>query len=124
MNLFDWLLIAHLIGDFLLQTETMASRKTQQWSWMLAHVGVYTGTVAIVLIAFAVSHRIPAWIALLSVVFVGASHALLDRRTFTKGWMRWNGTSPDHAWLPVVVDQTFHLVTLAIVAQVLSVAVR
>lgn len=98
----------------------MADLKCQQWSWMLAHVGVYASVTGAVVIAFAVAHHTPAWLALAAVLFIGVTHSLLDRRTFTLGWMRWNGTSPGHPWLPIVVDQAFHLVSLAVVAQVLA----
>ncbi|NIV40692.1 MAG: DUF3307 domain-containing protein, partial [Anaerolineae bacterium] len=41
MSLFDWLLVGHLVGDFLLQTDGMAKYKADSWTWMLRHVGLY-----------------------------------------------------------------------------------
>jgi transcriptional regulator GlxA family with amidase domain len=53
-------------------------------------------------------------------LFLLATHIILDRRRFTTSWMRLIGMSPDHPWLPVVVDQVFHILTLAVVAQTLA----
>ena len=41
MSLFDSLLVAHLVGDWLLQTEWQALNKTKNWRAMWAHVAVY-----------------------------------------------------------------------------------
>ena len=121
MSLFDWLLVAHLFGDFALQADSMASNKEQQWSWMFRHVGCYLIPVTLVIGVFALTQHIPAWWALLALLFITGTHIVLDRRTFTVAWMRLVGASPDHPWLPIVVDQVFHVLTLAIVAQVLVV---
>ena len=119
MSLFDWLLIGHLVGDFLLQTDSMAMHKGIRWSWMLKHVGLYMVVVGAVLIVYALMHPLPAWLMAASLLFICVTHIVLDRRGFTEWWMRLVRISPDHEWLPVVVDQVFHLLVLAIVAQVL-----
>ncbi len=122
VSLFDWLLVSHLIGDFLIQTDQMAERKTRQWSWMLAHVGIYTVLVTPVVVIYAWTHHSPAWLVLSVLLFLTGSHILLDRRSFTVWWMRLVGISPNPPWLPVAVDQVFHILTLAIVAQGLALA--
>jgi hypothetical protein len=120
MSLFDWLLVGHLAGDFLLQTEGMARNKTQSWSWMLKHIGFYMAVMTVSIAAYALSHPLPLWLIVVALLLIGGTHMLLDRRGFTLRWMRLVGVSVDHAWLPIVMDQVFHLVVLALVAQILT----
>jgi hypothetical protein len=119
VSLFDWLLISHLIGDFLVQTDNMAKNKAQSWYWMFRHIAVYMFTVTVVVVVYALNHRAPAWLTVGSWLFIFVTHIILDRRKFTLWWMRSVGVSQDHPWLSIVVDQVFHLLTLAITAQIL-----
>jgi hypothetical protein len=119
MNLFEWLLVGHLVGDFLLQSDNMARWKGQHWRWMLRHVGIYMLVLGVVLLGYALATPTPLWPAVLAWLFLLATHLSLDRRGFTQTWMRLVGMSPDHAWLPIVVDQVFHVLTLAVSAQFL-----
>jgi hypothetical protein len=119
MSLFDWLLVGHLIGDFLLQTDNMARFKAQSWSWMLKHVGLYVGVMSVPIGAYAVNHPVPLWVITLQLLFIGATHVILDRRGFAQWWMQLIGITADREWLSIVVDQVFHLLALAVVAQVL-----
>jgi hypothetical protein len=122
MSLFDWLLLAHLAGDFLFQTDRMAQRKKREWPWILRHVGTYMVGVALVVVLYSLDHSVPAWLAAGAILFLAATHIVLDRRAWVQGWMRWNGSSPEHPWLPIVVDQVFHLLALGAAAQVLVLA--
>lgn len=119
MSLFDWLVVAHVVGDFLLQSGTMAARKTDSWSWMAAHVGLYMIPVAAVCVGYALSTHSPVWLLVMVLAFLAGSHAVLDRRGIRDGWMRLVGIPVDHPWLPNAVDQGLHLVTLALAAQAL-----
>jgi hypothetical protein len=119
MNLFEWLLVGHLIGDFLLQSDNTARRKGQHWRWMLRHVGIYMLVLGVVLLGYALATPTPLWSIVLVWLFLLATHVALDRRGFTQTWMRLVGMSPDHPWLPIVVDQVFHVLTLAVSAQFL-----
>ncbi len=120
MSLFDWLLVGHLAGDFLLQTEGMARNKTQSWSWMLKHISLYMAVMTVLIVAYALSHPLPFWLLVLALLLIGSTHVLLDRRGFTRTWMRLFGVPADHGWMPIVMDQVFHLVILAVVAQILT----
>lgn len=120
MSLFDWLLLGHLFGDFIVQTDAMARNKPQQWRWLMAHLLLYTACLAVVIIGHALRYGVAAWLAAAAIVFIFVTHLILDRRSFTTRWMRLVGMSTDQKWLVIVVDQIFHLFTLAIVAQVLS----
>lgn len=122
MSLFDWLLVSHLIGDFLLQTHNMAMRKARSWPWMFRHVAVYMVLVILVVAQYTLAHRLPAWLAVITLLFVAGTHVILDRRAFTNWWLQQIVKAPNHPWLSIVVDQIFHIATLAIVAQVLVLA--
>ena len=124
MSVFDWLLVGHLVGDFLLQTNEMARRKPQSWPWLLGHLASYMAVMTVVLGALAWTRSVPFWAAGLGWLLIGVTHAILDRRDFTQWWMRVIGISPDVTWLQIAVDQVFHIVILAVVAQVLVLAGR
>lgn len=122
MSLFDWLLVGHLVGDFLLQTDGMARYKAQSWPWMLRHVGTYLALMAVLVGIYVLNHPVPLWLVAAVLLFIGGTHVVLDRRTFTLWWMRRIGISADLTWLSIVVDQVFHLLVLAVVAQALVMA--
>jgi hypothetical protein len=119
MSAFDWLLVGHLVGDFLLQTNEMARRKSQSWAWLLRHLAVYMAVLTVVLGALAWTHGVPLWVVGFVWLLIGVTHAILDRRGFTRWWMRIVGIPPDILWLQIAVDQVFHIVVLAAAAQLL-----
>jgi hypothetical protein len=122
MSLFDWLLVGHLVGDFLLQTDTMARNKSKDWTWMLRHVGLYMLSVMIVVAVYVLNHPLSRWWIAAALIFLSATHVGLDRRGFTARWMGFVGIDLQHPWMSVVVDQVFHILTLAITAQILVLA--
>jgi hypothetical protein len=119
MSLFDWLLVGHLVGDFLLQSDGVARHKGQRWSWMLRHVAIYMIVMTVILTSQALSHPMSFWWLVAVWLFFMSTHILLDQRGFTSWWMRLIGISPNHPWMPIIVDQVFHVLTLAIAAHVL-----
>jgi hypothetical protein len=42
VNLIALLLLAHFVGDFILQSDWMAGNKTTSWKAMGSHIGLYT----------------------------------------------------------------------------------
>ena len=120
MSLFDWLLVGHLVGDFLLQTDGMAKYKAQSWTWMLRHVGLYLAVMAVVLGVYSLSNPVPLWALGLALLFIAVTHIILDRRGFTLGWMRLIGITSDLDWLTIVADQVFHLLVLVVVVQIVT----
>ncbi len=124
MSLFDWLLVGHLMGDFLLQTDKMAFYKLRNGHWLLWHVAVYMIAMTLILSAYAWTQPVPLGLVTLAWLFILITHIFLDRRHFVPWWMERMGVSPDQLWLRIVVDQVFHLLSLAIVAQVLDWASR
>ncbi len=109
MSMFDYLLLGHLVGDFLLQTSWMAQYKATKWLPLLAHVTVYTAVIALFGL-FAGGLSLPA----LALVFI--SHMVLDRRRFVAFWVKriQMVTGADSKWLSIVADQIFHLLFLAL----------
>lgn len=109
MSQFDFLLIGHLIGDFLLQSSWMAKNKASKWLPLLAHVTVYT-------IVVGIFGAMSGGLALAAIALIIISHIILDRRTFVSFWVRNVQTAkgPEQAWLCIVADQIFHIIILAI----------
>lgn len=109
MSLFSSVFLGHMIGDFLLQTGWMAEGKKRQWWPLLAHVTVYTATVAAAGLLAGGLHA-----GAIALIFL--SHLVLDGTRFTVWWSRRvQMVAPAaEAWLPIVTDQTFHLIALAL----------
>ncbi|MBM7662340.1 hypothetical protein JOC85_003147 [Bacillus mesophilus] len=109
MSQFDFLLIGHFIGDFLLQTSWMAQYKATKWIPLLTHVTIYTIVVAI--FGF-LSGGLSLWG--IAIIFIG--HVILDRKKFVSFWVKkiQRADGPSLGWLSIVTDQVFHLILLAI----------
>ncbi|BAF60795.1 hypothetical membrane protein [Pelotomaculum thermopropionicum SI] len=107
MNLFAWLFIGHLVGDFLLQTNWMAVRKTTSLLALTAHVTVYTLSVAV----FALPD---GGISYKAAALIFATHLIIDRRGFVNLWVRQVNKAEGLQWLHVVSDQCWHLLVLAL----------
>lgn len=111
------ILLAHLVGDYLLQTEYMANAKLRSWLWALVHGFVYT-------LPFVFITQSP-W-ALLTIAL---THAIIDRYRLARYvvWFRNQITpkaqrypitatgasnkTPDFiaVWLLFIADNTLHL---------------
>lgn len=108
MNLFTWLFIGHLAGDFLLQTNWMSTRKATSYAALFVHAAVYTLCVAVfALPAGGISYEAAA------VVFL--THSFLDRRKFVYFWVRTVNKAEGVQWLHVISDQCWHLLVLALI---------
>jgi hypothetical protein len=97
--------LAHLIGDFILQNEWMATNKKRSSFPCAVHTLVY-------LIPFLLCD-LQWW----QVAVIGIQHFAQDRSQFVLWWMRvWKRSHPEH-WkdLPLYVDQVFHLVWIQFV---------
>lgn len=112
MTLFSYLIVGHLVGDFLLQTSWMAEGKAKKWAPLLLHCIVYTSAICVSFLV--ATGNIP--IIMIAIVF--SSHVILDRRTFVAWWSKTimgvkNGKP---VWLLIMVDQVFHVLILAGIA--------
>jgi hypothetical protein len=120
VTIFEGLLMAHLLGDWLLQTEWQVLNKAKNVRALATHVAIYHAVVLVVLL-FGFSLRFVPVIAV--VVALGVLHAILDRRAPVKGLMnvlRLTVTREQDQWLAVVVDQAIHLLSLGVVSLILS----
>lgn len=111
MNMFAWLFVGHLVGDFLLQTGWMA-KKTSNYLALIVHSMVYT----LVVVAFSLLAGGLDYKAVAVILF---SHLILDQRRFVEFWVRVVNNAADLPWINIVVDQCFHLIVLSLVAQYL-----
>lgn len=114
MSLFDSFLVAHLVGDWLLQTAWQAEGKVRGRflnAPLLVHCTVYTLSFVPVFLW----HTLPLW----GLVVLWGTHVFLDRR-FPVVWLvklregkhgDLSYTPP--AWLVIVVDQVVHLLVCA-----------
>jgi hypothetical protein len=107
LNLFSWLLIGHLVGDFLLQTNWMAVNKPTKLSALLTHVTIYT----LVVTAFA---YLAGGISYKAAVFIFLTHMILDKRNFVAFWVKNVNKAEKTPWLNIASDQSWHLLILAL----------
>ncbi|MEH6938157.1 DUF3307 domain-containing protein [Bacillus sp. JJ664] len=108
MNQFEFLLIGHLIGDFLFQTNWMARNKSTKWFPLLTHVSVYTSVVVII-------GWISGGLSIPAILMIYIGHIFLDRQRFVAFWVRTIQMADDKnkGWLTIVADQIFHIIILA-----------
>jgi len=64
-------------------------------------------TITAIITGYGLSHVLPWWLPVIAWLFICGTHLILDRRGFTLRWMRLVRASPEHPWLPIVVDQIF-----------------
>lgn len=115
MVTFVWLLLGHLVGDWLLQNDWMAKGKRQGFfTWAgLVHFAIYTAGVVGMLWFSGVRDSGPAtYLFLVATVFV--SHWLIDATDVVRWWMHFHRQS-DLEVVRLMVDQTLHLLVLALV---------
>ncbi|ROP65644.1 DUF3307 domain-containing protein [Curtobacterium sp. ZW137] len=135
-------ILAHLLGDYLLQTDSMAQRKTSSWRWALTHAAMYSLPHAVLLFVLLGGF---SWHWLVALLIIGGTHAVIDRYRLAKHviWALNHALPHDHrdeyawaearenagyspsspvwmrTWLMIIVDNTLHLainaVTIAVV---------
>jgi hypothetical protein len=109
MNFFEFMLLGHLAGDFLFQTNWMAREKANNLAALFSHSAVYTLFIGL---GAMLAGRL-TWQALLVVLL---SHMFLDNRNFINFWVRHVTRSSETEWLKVAVDQCWHIIVLGVVA--------
>lgn len=120
MSLFDKLLVAHFVGDWLLQTEWQALNKAQNYRALLSHVAVYS-TVMLGTTVLAGFELQDVRVYLVFALFA-LSHAFIDLGWPVVRFMKTFRLIVDRdpvRWLVMAVDQIFHIVVVAIAVFVL-----
>ncbi|MEW1627294.1 DUF3307 domain-containing protein [Streptomyces sp. NPDC089173] len=127
-SLFVLLYLGHLLADYPLQTDHQATHKADRcaagWAANLAHAATHvtTCTAALtlgVLVLDDVSVSLP--VAVAALMWIGGSHAFIDRRWPVAWWMNRTGQT---SWAKhggaAHVDQTAHILALVLAALALS----
>jgi Protein of unknown function (DUF3307) len=119
MNLVSWLLIGHLVGDWLLQNDWMARGKKQGLITAagMTHFVIYT-VVLMTTVVIALSNLSPVSLIVTALV-IFVSHWLIDATNVVDVWMQLLRQT-DIPMVRIMVDQSFHLIVLAAVAQFLA----
>lgn len=115
VEVFLYLLTAHLIGDWIIQTSWMALEKSKNLLALLAHIVTYHIFSLGALYLAGVDLIQAIWVTL----FLAVTHAILDNRRFEIWWLRKIKMVKDEEipmWLLLGVDQSFHFVLMFIVS--------
>ncbi|WP_424921084.1 DUF3307 domain-containing protein [Streptomyces sp. wa13] len=126
-ELFILMYAAHLAADYPLQTDHQAGCKASHgaagWRANLAHVGTHFVAVAVALLVghLVLDLAIPVLPAVLALVWIAGTHAVIDRRWPVAAWMRF---ARQAGWArhggAAHVDQTAHVLVLVVAALVLA----
>ncbi|MCL4835689.1 MAG: DUF3307 domain-containing protein [Caldilineaceae bacterium] len=117
MTPFEWLLVGHLIGDWVFQNDWMARHKQNGLlnRAIFIHCGVYTAVLLLIyLLLISGTPRLSA--ALLFGFLVYLSHWLIDATGLASRWMRLFHQT-DALFIRIAVDQILHVVALALLVE-------
>jgi len=112
MNTFAWLLLGHLLGDWLLQNDWMARGKKRGLLTLagLVHCAIYMAAVVGTAWLSGLRQSRPAsYLCFAAILF--ASHWLIDATDGVDRWMRLLRQSRLEL-VRIMVDQVLHLLTL------------
>lgn len=114
MNTYIWLLLGHLLGDWVLQNDWMAKGKKKGLFTLAGavHYAVYTGVILGALWLSGVTGR-GLGFYLGCGIFVFVSHWLIDATDSVEWWMRFYRQSRLEV-VRVMVDQALHLLVLLV----------
>jgi len=126
-ELFVLLFVAHLAADYPLQTDHQAAHKAEcsaaGWRANLTHAGTHVLAcgVALVVAAVVLGESAGALASVAALLWIGATHAVIDRRWPVARWMRFARQAgfARHGGA-AHVDQTAHLIALAVAALFLA----
>jgi len=120
MSLFDKMLVAHLVGDWLLQTEWQARNKAHNYRALFSHIGVYSFLMLGVLVVEFGFQNIYVYIV---VGMFALTHAFMDRGwpviRFMRSFRIIVEREPER-WLVMAVDQSLHILFLGLAVFLLS----
>ncbi|MCB9077883.1 MAG: DUF3307 domain-containing protein [Anaerolineaceae bacterium] len=122
MDTFNWLVIGHLVGDWLLQNDWMAQGKKRGLFTTpgLVHYTIYT--IAVIVFLW-LSPQDSAGLGVYLIVggFIFFSHWIIDSTRIVEYWIQTFKQS-NISIMRIMVDQTFHILVLALIAYVILVA--
>jgi hypothetical protein len=118
MMLFNWLMIAHFIGDWAFQNDWMVRHKQDALfnRAVFVHCGIYTAVLLMVLWIVGDATTPIDYVLFGGTVYV--SHWLIDATNAAQRWMHVFQQS-DVLFVRIVVDQSFHVLILALLTEFL-----
>ena len=120
MTLFEKFIVSHLVADWLLQTEWQALNKDKNYRALFSHIGVYSLVMLGVLFVNFGFYNLTVYLV---VGMIALTHAFIDRRWPVIWFMKTFRLIVEREPKGVIllgVDQTFHVLLLAIATLVLS----
>ena len=127
-TVFILLYVAHLLADFALQTDRQASLKADRsaagWWANLSHAATHVIACAVALAVGTAAldgMHLPVVRTVAALAWIGSSHGLIDRRWLIAWWMDHTGSAAfRERGGAAYVDQTAHVLALAVAALVIS----
>lgn len=120
MTIFEGMILAHILGDWLLQTEWQAKNKASDWRAMFVHIALYH---LVLLATLWLGFSLHGWYTVIIVGGLAVSHAILDQRAFVR-WVirafRLSVNREPESWFCIVIDQSLHFLLLGVAAALLS----
>ncbi|MHC3816740.1 DUF3307 domain-containing protein [Streptomyces sp. DT9] len=127
-SLFVLLYLGHLLADYPFQTDHQAAHKADRcasgWAANLRHAGTHVitcGTALAVGAAVLDNVTLSAPVAVAALLWIGSTHAFIDRRWPVAAWMRF---ARQKGWAQhggaAHVDQTAHIFALVLAALALA----
>lgn len=104
------ILIAHFVGDFLLQSDEMAKNKSSSWIWLSEHVLIYSVTLLVLVMLLEIIGE-PQWF-FKWVAINAALHFVTD--AITSRGTAWLFKNNERHWFFVLIgfDQLLHYAAL------------
>ena len=116
MTIFETLIVAHILGDWIFQTEWMAENKSKKVSAMIVHLFIYHLFVLLALRYKIGFEDMSVYLVLLLMIII---HTLLDLRWTVENlikFLRINVKREPDKWLNITIDQALHILLLACVS--------
>lgn len=115
------MIVGHLVGDYILQTDWMASGKKTSSLICLLHCVMWSGAVLMFGFALPRADNPPMWVPWLLLV----THYIQDRGTLVSRWMGFNRQQLFRdglcaPWSTIVVDNVLHILVLYFIALVIG----
>lgn len=118
INLFLWLLFAHFVGDFVLQSHRMSTLKSKDWGVLFEHVAIYTGTIFTALFFVTINAIDPVAVVAYCVTN-GALHFCTDAITSRMTAALWKAERVHDFFVVVGADQFVHALCLGLTLQLI-----
>lgn len=93
-----WLIVAHLIGDYALQSHVMATRKTSSMYWAAVHALFYSLPFAALLSQLDLAPERAGY----ALAIIGGTHAVIDRYALARRWCQLYGVGHSGVWWSLV----------------------